>query len=129
MPVDFYKETPQAFGHTTPHFQKSQIHVKRTKIFTTVPPCFLRVLFSPFATAHDLKTSSHKNKSYARTRRGMRMTHDGATSHTTHKTVNLLQANRVNYLHVAIQIIDLIDHTCPISGTLRRRYPANVIQF
>ena len=52
------------------------------------------------------------------TLRGMRLTQDGATSHTAHKTVKLLQANRVNYL--AIQIIDLnqIDHICPISGTL-----------
>ena len=27
MPADFYKETHRAFGHTTPHFQKSQNHV------------------------------------------------------------------------------------------------------
>ena len=62
------------------------------------------------------------------------MTHDGATSHTARKTVNLLQANsdpiiywireanKVNYL--AIQIIDLnqIDHISPISGTLSAVY-------
>ena len=83
-----------------------------------VPPYFLLVLFSLFATAHDGKNSSQKNKSYVRTDRGMRLTHEGATFHATRKTVNRLQANRVNYL--AIQIIDLnqIGHICPISGTL-----------
>ena len=52
----------------------------------------------------------------------MRLTHDGATFHTAHKTVNLLQANSVNYL--AIQIIDLnqTDHICPIAETLSAVY-------
>ena len=62
MPADFYKETPRAFGHTTSHFQKSQNHVQRTKIVTTVPLYFLLVLFSLFATAHGRKNFSQKKK-------------------------------------------------------------------
>ena len=49
-----------------------------------------------FVTAHEGKSSSQKYKTYARTRRGMRLMHDGATTHTARKTVNLLQASRVN---------------------------------
>ena len=46
----------------------------------------------------------------------MLLTHEGATFNAARKTVNLLQANRVNYL--ATQIIDLnqIDHICPYLG-------------
>ena len=73
---------------------------------------------SLFATAHEGKNNSQKNKSYARTHRGMRLVHDGATSHTTRKTVNLLQANTVNYLTIQITDLNQIDHVCPISGTL-----------
>ena len=74
--------------------------------------CFL------FLPQHMTGRTVLRKKSYAWTHMGMHLTHDGATFQTARKTVNLLQANRVNYL--AIQIIDLnhINHICPTSGTL-----------
>ena len=78
------------------------------------------------------RTVLREKKTYAWTHRGMRLKHDGATSHTARKTVNLLQANIVNYL--AIQIMDLnrpyLSHIWDIINCVgRRRYPPNVIQF
>ena len=110
MPTDFYKETLKAFGHTTPHFQKSQKTCVANKdlhnSFSVFPSFFF------FATAHDGKDNAQKNKSYARTHRGTRLKHDGATSHTARMTVNLLKANKDNYL--AIQIIDLLKSTISV---------------
>ena len=118
MPADFYKETTRAFGHTTPHFQKSQKTCVANKDRYNSSSISNLVLFSLFATAHEGKNISHKNKSYARSHRGMRLMHDGTASHTARKTVKLVQVNRVN--HLAIQITDLnqIDHICPIFGIL-----------
>ena len=65
---------------------------------------------------------------------GMRLLHDGATSHTARKTVNLLQANRVSVLAIQITDLNRIDHILfhildVISCVVRRRCLANVIQF
>ena len=62
--------------------------------------------------------------------RGMRLTHDGVTSHTARMTINLLLANRVNVSATQITDLNRIDHIWDfISCVVRRRYPANVIQF
>ena len=88
-----------------------------------------KFLFLP-QYSHKGKKNSQKYKSYARTHRGMRLLHDGATSHTARKTVNLLQANRVNILAIQITDLNRINHIWDvISCVVRRRYPANVIQF
>ena len=86
------------------------------KIVTIVPPYFILVLISLFANAHEGKKNSQKNKSYIRTHKGMRLTHDGATFHTARKTINLVQAKRVYVL--TITDLNRIDHICPTSGTL-----------
>ena len=54
MPADFYEEAPRAFGHIIPHFRKSQQFLRISFSF----------LFSLFATAHEGKNSSQKNKLY-----------------------------------------------------------------
>ena len=42
MPADFYRDTPRAFGHTIPHFQKSQNQYSEQRSLQQ----FLRISFS-----------------------------------------------------------------------------------
>ena len=64
------------------------------------------------------RTVLRKNKSYAQSHMGMRLMHEGATSRTARKPVNLLQANRVNVLAIQITDLNQSDHICPIFGML-----------
>ena len=60
----------------------------------------------------------------------MRLMHNGATSHTARMAISLLLANGVNVLAIKIADLNRIDHIWDfISCLVRRRYPANVIQF
>ena len=84
---------------------------------------FLRISFSfcfLFPTAHKGKNSSHKNKSYRRSHRGMRLLHDGAMSHTACKTVKLLQVNNDTY-HLSKSNRPDLSHILGIISCVGRR--------